>query len=117
MTEVRQDARSSERERGRRDDRRRHDSDSDGLSITRCVDSSFYHMNMNKLYKIKKDKSQGEYYCDYIDGKIIDIIENEKHKKLIKKKIIDETMNENNEIVEEKKPKKLIKKKIKSDDN
>ena len=78
---------------------------------------SNYYLIENKLYKIKKDKSQGDYYCDYIDEKIIDNIENEKPKKIIKKKIIDETINENNEIVEEKKPKKIIKKKIKSDDN
>ena len=70
---------------------------------------SNYYLIENKLYKIKKDKSQGDYYSDYKDGKIIEIINNEKLKKLIK--------NENNEIDEEKKPKKLIKKKIKSDDN
>jgi hypothetical protein len=70
---------------------------------------SNYYLIENKLYKIKKDKSQGEYYSDYIDEKIIEIINNEKPKKLIK--------NENNEIVEEKKTKKLIKKKIKSDGN
>ena len=40
--------------------------------------------------------------------------DNKKPKKLIKNKIIDETINE---VVEEKKPKKLIKKKIKNDDN
>ena len=33
---------------------------------------SNYYLIENKLYKIKKDKSQGEYYCDYIDGKIIE---------------------------------------------
>jgi hypothetical protein len=88
---------------------------------------SNYYLIENKLYKIKKDKTQGEYYSDYIDGEII-IVDNipkekiikeenneeKKPKKLIKKKIIDDTINENNE---EKKPKKLIKKKIKSDDN
>jgi hypothetical protein len=42
-----------------------------------------YYLIEKKLYKIKKDKSQGEYYCDYIDGKIIEKIKNEKPKKII----------------------------------
>jgi hypothetical protein len=31
-----------------------------------------YYLIDDKLYKIKKDKSKGEYYCDYIDEKIIE---------------------------------------------
>ena len=65
---------------------------------------SNYYLIENKLYKIKKDKTQGEYYSDYIDGEII-IVDN-----IPKEKIIKE---ENNE---EKKPKKIIKKKIKNDE-
>jgi len=56
---------------------------------------SNYYLIENKLYKIKKDKTQGEYYSDYIDGEII---------------IVD------NIPKEEKKPKKLLKKKIKNDE-
>ena len=41
---------------------------------------SNYYLIENKLYKIKKDKTQGEYYSDYIDGEIINIIENKKIK-------------------------------------
>ena len=60
---------------------------------------SNYYLIENKLYKIKKDKTQGEYYSDYIDGEII----------------VDDISKE--EIIkEEKKPKKLLKKKIKNDE-
>ena len=41
---------------------------------------SNYYLIENKLYKIKKDKTQGEYYSDYIDGENINIIENKKIK-------------------------------------
>ena len=51
---------------------------------------SNYYLIENKLYKIKKDKSQGEYYCDYVDGKNIETKDNKKPKKLIKKKNIYE---------------------------
>ena len=34
-------------------------------------EKSNYYLIDNKLYKIKRDKTQGEYYSDYIDGKII----------------------------------------------
>jgi hypothetical protein len=44
---------------------------------------SNYYLIENKLNKIKKDKTQGEYHSDYIDEKIIEIINNEKPKKLI----------------------------------
>ena len=35
------------------------------------IKRSNYYLIDNKLYKIKKDKTQGEYYCDYVDGEII----------------------------------------------
>ena len=60
---------------------------------------SNYYLIENKLYKIKKDKTQGEYYSDSIDGEIV-LVNN------IPK----------NKIMEEKKPKKIIKKKIKNDE-
>ena len=63
---------------------------------------SNYYLIENKLYKIKKDKTQGEYYSDYIDGEIILVNNISKDKK--------------NEIIQEKKPKKLLKKKIKNDE-
>ncbi len=69
-----------------------------------------YYLVDNKLYKINKNKSQGDFYCDYIEVKPT---------KVIKKKSIIEPMNEiqpiiNNQIIEtiQDKPKKVKKKSI-----
>jgi hypothetical protein len=35
------------------------------------IEKSNYYLIENKLYKIKRDKTQGEYYGDYINGKLI----------------------------------------------
>ena len=44
---------------------------------------SKYYLIDNKLYKIKKDKSQGKFYCDYIDEKNVEV----KPKKVSKTKL------------------------------
>ena len=43
------------------------------------IKKSNYYLIDNKLYKIKKDKTQGEYYSDYINGEII-LVNNKKQK-------------------------------------
>ena len=43
------------------------------------IKKSNYYLIDTKLYKIKKDKTQGEYYSDYINGEII-LINNTKPK-------------------------------------
>ena len=62
-----------------------------------------YYLVNDKLYKIKKDKSQGELFGNYIDGKIIENINNDDKvdiiykvykKKTLKPKIINNISNE-----------------------
>ena len=87
-----------------------------------------YYLIDDKLYKVKKDKSQGELFGSYIDGKIIESIKNNdesidepiievKKKKSIKK----QSKEDNDEIVEEPiievKKKKSIKKLSKENDD
>ena len=80
-----------------------------------------YYLVGDKLYKVKKDKSQGELFGRYIDGKIVDGVEDideeiiTKSKKPVIKKSIIQPINEiqiDEPIVETKKPKKVIKKSI-----
>ena len=87
---------------------------------------SKYYLVDNKLYKINRNKSQGEFYCDYVDDKNIEI----KPKRIIKKKLIikpetetlqnetlqnetlqNETLQNENLIIENK-SEKIIKKKL-----
>jgi hypothetical protein len=69
-----------------------------------------YYLIENKLYKVKKDKSQGELFGTYIDGKIEESIIEVKKKKIIKK-----SYNEYNHesvdkpIIEVKKKKSIVK--------
>ena len=80
-----------------------------------------YYLVGDKLYKIKKDKSQGELFGRYIDGEIVDSVEDieeeiiTKSKKSVIKKSITKPINEiqiDEPIIETKKPKKVIKKSI-----
>jgi len=79
-----------------------------------------YYLVGDKLYKVKKDKSQGELFGRYIDGEIVDGVENideeiiTKSKKPFIKKSITKPINEiqiDEQIVETKKPNKIIIKK------
>jgi len=79
-----------------------------------------YYLVGDKLYKVKKDKSQGELFGRYIDGKIVDGVENideeiiTKSKKPFIKKSITKPINEiqiDKPIVETKKSNKVIIKK------
>jgi hypothetical protein len=81
-----------------------------------------YYLVGDKLYKVKKDKSHGELFGRYIDGEIVDGVENideeiiTKSKKPFIKKSITKPINEiqiDEPIVEIKKPKNnIIKKSI-----
>ena len=78
-----------------------------------------YYLVNEKLYKVKKDKSQGELFGSYIDGKIIEGINNEspqskeiKSVKVVKKTVI-KLITENQENIFDE-PLIKIKKKIKS---
>ena len=79
-----------------------------------------YYLVGDKLYKVKKDKSQGELFGRYIDGEIIDGVEDIeeeiiiKSKKSVIKKSITQPINEiqiDDPTVEIKKPKKVVIKK------
>ena len=54
-----------------------------------------YYLINNKLYNIKKDKSQGEIFGSYINGKIIECINNDDSKKITEKKIKIKKSNNN----------------------
>ena len=80
-----------------------------------------YYLVGDKLYKVKKDKSQGELFGRYIDGEIVDGVEDieeeiiTESKKPVIKKSITKPINEiqiDEPIVEIKKPKNIIKKSI-----
>jgi len=78
-----------------------------------------YYLVNEKLYKVKKDKSQGELFGRYIDGKIIEGINNEspqsteiKSVKVVKKTVIKPITENQENIFDE--PLIKIKKKIKS---
>ena len=79
-----------------------------------------YYLVGDKLYKVKKDKSQGELFGRYIDGKIVDGVEDieeeiiTKSKKPAIKKSITKLINEikiDEPVIEIKKTKKAIIKK------
>ena len=61
-----------------------------------------YYLDNDKLYKIKKDKSRGELFGRYIDGKIIEDINNNddiiSKKKISTSKIETKIKNEDKEI-------------------
>ena len=54
-----------------------------------------YYLINNKLYNIKKDKSQGKIFGSYINGKIIECINNDDSKKITEKKIKIKKSNNN----------------------
>jgi hypothetical protein len=70
-----------------------------------------YYLIENKLYKVKKDNSQGDLFGTYIDGIIEESIIDVKKKKVIKK-----PSKEDEHIIEIKK-KKVIKKPSKEDES
>ena len=107
-----------------------HNALSNDLQIIQKGRSKYYLVD-NKLYKINKNNSQGEFYCDYVDN------ENEvKPKRVIKKKtliasvsdkhtekLIKNSENKHQQIaideIEEikEKPKRIIRKKKNAENN
>ena len=67
---------------------------------------SKYYLINDKLYKINKNKSQGEFYCDYVSDKIVIT----KKSQIVETKIT-KPIQINEPVIATKKPKKIIIKK------